>query len=253
MVLRITTKDDEYKRAEEELCNHLQICNEVIPSDEVISNLGLFITPQERRREFFFYEVFKDLDGLRGSIAQFGVRWGREMALFESLRTIFEPFNHARHIYGFDTFDGYTGISPLDGDSPQIRSNNLSVARGYEKILNEILITREKLSPVSKEQKFTLVKGDVIETFPKFLEEHPWVQFALVHLDLNLYQPTQIVLDSVIERCTPGAIVILDEYNCKTLPGETLAIRQYLAEGKLVPQSTGFQSPTWPLVTRVNF
>ena len=42
-----------------------------------------------------------------GSIIQFGVRWGRELALFEMLRTIFEPFNHSRSIYGFDTFTGY--------------------------------------------------------------------------------------------------------------------------------------------------
>ena len=114
------------------------------------------------------------------------------------------------------------------------------------------MATREKLSPVANSAKFTIVKGDVSETFPKFLKEYPWAQFALVHLDLNLYEPTRSVLDAIIERCTPGAIIVLDEYNCPTLPGETLAVRSYLKEGKLIPKTTGFTSPTWPLVLKVS-
>ena len=82
--------------------------------DEAMPNLGLFITPQERRRELFLYEVYKLILDKPGSIAQFGVRWGRELALLESFRTIFEPFNHSRRIVGFDTFTGYEGLSKKD-------------------------------------------------------------------------------------------------------------------------------------------
>ena len=61
-----------------------------------------------------FNEIYKLLIDKPGAIAQFGVRWGREIALFEMYRTIFEPFNHSRIIYGFDTFSGYPTVSKTE-------------------------------------------------------------------------------------------------------------------------------------------
>ena len=107
--------------------------------DEAMANLGLFLTPQERRRELFLYEVYKLILDKPGSIAQFGVRWGRELALLESFRTIFEPFNHSRRILGFDTFAGYEGLSKKDGQSKQMADGNLSVSDGYKEFLENVL------------------------------------------------------------------------------------------------------------------
>ena len=253
MVYRVNEKSGQYLEAEDNLLRHADEFRKQIPDDEYISNLGLFITPQERRREFFLFEVYKRLSGVRGCVAQFGVRWGRELALFESLRTIFEPFNHSRHIFGFDTFEGYASVGVEDGSSRQISNGNLDVFDGYENYLEDLLLVREQLSPIPQKQKFTLIKGNVEETFPKFLDEYSWTQFGLIHLDLNLYRPTKVVLERILERCTPNALLILDEYGCETLPGETIAIRDYLNNGKLEPEEFGFESPTWPLVTRVKF
>ena len=79
---------------------------------------------------------------------QFGVRWGRELALFDSLRTTFEPFNHSRKIVGFDTFDGYCGVDHKDGDHEVIVEGNLSTSINYESTLERILSAREDLSPI---------------------------------------------------------------------------------------------------------
>ena len=53
MTVRISTKTEEYKSAEAELRDHFEVFSKLLPPDETIANLGLFITPQERRREFF--------------------------------------------------------------------------------------------------------------------------------------------------------------------------------------------------------
>ena len=67
-----------------------------------------------------------------GSIAQFGVRWGRELAIFEFFPTIFEPFNHSRRIIAFDSFIGYIEISEVDENLDQMSHANLAVSSDYK-------------------------------------------------------------------------------------------------------------------------
>ena len=43
-------------------------------------------------------EIYRKILDVHGVIMEFGVRWGRNLALFESLRGIHEPFNHNRKI-----------------------------------------------------------------------------------------------------------------------------------------------------------
>lgn len=233
-----------YKVALEEIKNHFdEFCT---VCDEEIANLGLFTTPQEKRRELFLYEMYKLILDKPGSIAQFGVRWGREMALFESFRTIFEPYNHSRKIIGFDTFTGYCGVNEKDGKSKQILNGNLTVPDGYCSFLEKLLLDREKLSPLEQYKKFELVQGDVRETFADYLERNPHEIFSLVHLDLNLYEATKSVLQLIKPRLFSGSIVIIDEINLKSLPGETIALMETFDLNSLKLRRLPNMSPTWP-------
>lgn len=75
-----------------------------IPSDEKLSHLGLFTRRQPMSRVMFMWEVYKKIIDVHGVIFEFGVRWGQDLALFESFRGMLEPFNYNRKIVGFDTF-----------------------------------------------------------------------------------------------------------------------------------------------------
>ena len=46
-----------------------------------------------------------------GCILEFGVQWGAGLPQLISLRGIYEPYNYSRHIYGFDTFEGFVNTS----------------------------------------------------------------------------------------------------------------------------------------------
>lgn len=80
---------------------------------------------------------------------EFGVRWGRNLALFESLRGIHEPFNHNRKIVGFDTFEGFPSTHEKDGDADIVRVGAYDVTEKYEDFLAEILAYHEQESPIS--------------------------------------------------------------------------------------------------------
>ena len=225
MIERTHTKSDSYQDSESKLLAQLR--NTSIPESELIENLHLFITPQQFRRIYFLTEVYKRVLEVPGVVMQFGVRWGREMALFDSLRTLFETFNHSRKIIGFDSFDGYRGVDEeKDGAHSVMKDGNLSTASGYENELVEIMGTRQALDPLPQIEKAELVKGDVCETLPKYLEENPQTVVSLAHFDLNLYKPTRECLELLLPYMPKGAVVIIDEVGLKSMPGETVALRE---------------------------
>src|SRR5438552_13416378 len=73
-----------------------------LPADELLPNLGLFITSKSLSRVLFFYEIYRKIVNTHGVIMEFGVRWGQTLALLSALRGLFEPFNRHRKIVGFD-------------------------------------------------------------------------------------------------------------------------------------------------------
>ncbi len=243
---RVDTRTPDYQSAESLLFRQFAEFGRIAPEREVCENLALFITPQHFRRMMFFCEMYKLILDKPGSILQFGVRWGRELALFENLRTLYEPFNHSRRIVGFDTFTGYAGVSAQDGGGRQLVPGNLSVAENYEAYLHDLLRNREAFSPVPNAQKFALVAGDVMQTLEPYLDAHPHELVSMLHLDLNLYQPTRYVLDKIWERVFKGTLVIIDEINCPAIPGETIALREFLDLKGVALRRLPGSSPTWP-------
>src|SRR3972149_4511927 len=81
-----------------------------LPDDELMPNLGIFLTSKNLSRILFFVEIYKKIVHSHGIIAEFGVRWGQTLSLMSALRGIFEPFNRHRKIVGFETFEGFKGL-----------------------------------------------------------------------------------------------------------------------------------------------
>ena len=81
--------------------------------------------------------------------------------------------------------------------------------------------------------KIHLVKGDICSTLPSYLEKNPSSIISLLHLDLDLYAPTKVVLENALERMPKGAIVVFDELNHSDYPGETMAVMEVLGISNL--------------------
>ena len=89
--------------------------NAPLPDDEIMANMGLFLSSKSLSRLLFFYEMYQKIVDTHGIIVECGVRWGQTLSTLAALRGIFEPFNRHRKIVGFDTFDGFRGMSEEDG------------------------------------------------------------------------------------------------------------------------------------------
>jgi hypothetical protein len=199
-----------------------------IPEDEIQANLGLFLNRQSMARFLWIHELYQQIIAVPGVIMEFGVRWGQNLALFQSLRGIYEPYNYTRKVIGFDTFAGFEGTSAEDGHADIIADGSYSVTPGYEKYLEKILQYHEMESPVSHIKKHALVKGDAGKTAEQYIVDHPETIIALAYFNMDIYQPTVKALEAIRPRLCKGSVIGFDELNCPHFPGETTALMEVL-------------------------
>lgn len=199
--------------------------NNPISNNEELMNIGLFINRQTLSRLLLINEIYKKIINTHGVIMEFGVRWGQNLALFENLRGMYEPYNYTRKIVGFDTFEGFPQVDKKD---IYVNTNDYNVVPNYEEYLNQVLDYHESESPLSHMKKFEIVKGNAIEELPKYLSKHKETIIALAYFDFDIYEPTKVCLELIKDRLTKGSIIVFDELNHPLFPGETEAVMEVL-------------------------
>lgn len=215
-------------RTETEALDRLQEllkCSQ-IPDNQVLQNLPLFLHRRTLSRLFFMQELYRQIIEVHGVIMEFGVRWGRNLALFESLRGVYEPYNHTRRIIGFDTFEGFPSVHVNDGNSPLVAVGSYAVTDNYETYLDELLTCHEHINPLPDIRKHELVKGNAIIEAPKYFEKFPETIVALAYFDLDIYEPTKACLEAIRPHVTKGTVLAFDELVAREVPGETLALKE---------------------------
>jgi len=208
--------------------NVARIFNACPDSVEVkLENFPKYVRRQHMKRFLALYEIFKLVLPVKGSVVECGVHKGSSLMAWAKLSTMLEPENLTRRIYGFDTFEGFRAITQKDVNPVQMPQETHFVANSYEEL--QALITeydRDRfLGHISKVE---LIKGDVTVTIPKFVEVHPHLVISLLFLDLDLYEPTKVAIETLVPRMPKGAILALDELDNPMWPGETLALLETL-------------------------
>jgi hypothetical protein len=217
-----------------------------IADDEILANLGVYLTSKNLSRILFFYEIYKKIIHNHGIIMEFGVRWGQTLSIMSALRGNLEPFNRHRKIVGFDTFEGFQGISDKDGEKCKCVNGSFSVSDNYFEYLNEILMMQEQLNPLSHLKRYELVKGNAMETIPAYFKQHPETIVSLAIFDFDIYNPTKVALEAVKPHLCKGSILIFDELCDDYFPGETLAVQDILGLNNIRVQR-------FPMSARVSY
>ena len=217
--------------------------NSPIPKEELLENLALYQTRQNVSHILFIRELYKLALGIHGVIMEFGVRWGRNLALYESFRGIYEPFNHNRMVVGFDTFDGFPSVHEKDGSDDIIAEGSFNVTSDYKTHLEKLLELHEQEAPISHIKKHRLIVGDATKTVAEYLASHPETIISLAYFDFDIYEPTREVLEQIMPFLTKGSVIGFDQLNNQTYPGETLAFAEIIGRGKYSIRHTPY-SPT---------
>lgn len=195
---------------------------------EALHQSPLFLLPHVVRRLLFLDAMYRQILPVHGVIMELGVRFGRDLAMFDALRTVHEPLNYGRKIIGFDTFTGFPSVHEQDGDYALVEVGGLHTGDDYDDYLRAVLAEREQMAPYEHMRKFEIVKGDATVTVPEYLERNPHTIVALAYFDFDIYEPTRDCLKALRPHLTKGSILAFDELNCPDFPGETTAVREVL-------------------------
>lgn len=189
-------------------------------------------------------ELFKKAVTIPGSIVELGVFKGLSFMLFLKLADIYCHGDTLKRVIGFDTWSGFVDLHENDGTPSPSRDKVIGgfSAEGFYEILSKAIEIEQLDSQLPRFKRAELVKGDCRLTIPEYCEQNPGLRISLLHLDLDLYEPTLIALEHLYPRVVPGGIVILDEYGMEGFPGETKAVEDYFGSSLPVIQKFPFIS-----------
>jgi hypothetical protein len=163
-------------------------------------------------RFLYFKRCFDMISKLEGDIVECGVCLGRSLMMFAFL--IKDCCEGERHLYGFDSFEGFPEPSFNDrDDSPESRRRN--VQKGHNKyplnitsqfLLNNLTDMRGKRDEEFVNTHITLIKG----YFNQTLLNYPGKQIALLHIDCDLCEGYLTVLETFYHRVVNGGLILFD-------------------------------------------
>lgn len=195
-----------------------------------LRNFEKYVDRQSLARFLARYELFRRIIGIKGSIVECGVHYGGGLLAWGKLSSALEPYALHRKVIGFDTFEGFPGVSDKDTqgslDNEQLRPGGLSFA---EPIYDEIMECIEHYNEnrfLNQFPKFDVVRGDATKTIPEYVAANQHLVVSLLLLDFDLYEPTKAALDHLLPRVPKGGIVAFDEINNASWPGETTAVME---------------------------
>lgn len=178
-------------------------------------------------------EFFKQTSTVRGEIVEFGIFKGNSFFRWIKFRDLLEQTN-SRKVIGFDIFGDFPDAH-FEEDKVK-RDAFVAETNGGKSISFEEI--NELLDKQGLNKNVDIIKGDILITLDQYLEKNPHLKISLLHIDVDLYEPTQIILEKLYDRVTVGGIIIFDDYGA--FAGTNKAVDDFFknkAEVKKLPYS----------------
>jgi hypothetical protein len=194
-----------------------------------------------------FFELIKDLPG---DLVEIGVFKGSGVASFQKFLEIFCP-NSIKKVIGFDFFDASEPDIILEKDSTKDISEMKKVYNRVNISDLSIKSVQSRLDNMNLNNKCILVKGDVQDTIPDFLENNPGFRISLLYIDADLERPTYVSLSLLWDRILPGGIIMFDEFEFHKF-SESSGFDKFVKERNIICEikSTNFMGPTAYLIKK---
>lgn len=162
--------------------------------------------PSRMAKLLAHYELYRKIVDLPGAVIEIGVYKGASFMRFASFRDILENA-YSRPLVGFDVF----GSLPTEGieeaaDQRFIERFETAGGEGISRVNLEELLNAKGYTNT------TLIEGNIFTTLPEFLKHHPALKIALLHLDVDVYEPTAFALDQFLPHMARGGLVVFDDY-----------------------------------------
>jgi hypothetical protein len=144
------------------------------------------------------YELYKMVSDLPGAIVECGVFKGTSLTRFATFRDLFSN-SHAKKIIGFDIYGKFPETNFQEDKAPRQRFVD---SAGEESI--DVDQLKGVLQHKGVEKNVELIKGNILETVPSYINNHPELKISLLNLDTDIYEPASVILELLFPRIVRG-------------------------------------------------
>jgi hypothetical protein len=207
---------------------------------EIENRFYLDLETKRMAKMLAHYELYKMIIDKPGDIIEMGVFKGSSFMRWAKFRNIFEN-NFSRKIIGFDIFGEFPEADEID----KMTKEKFIASAGDIGISVEEL--KFKLENLGLNDNITLVKGDITQTIDTYLELNPQTKIALLHVDVDLLEPTRQSIEKFYNYMVRGGVIIFDDYGF--FPGANVVIDQFLKDKKLEIKKLPFvHTPSYVII-----
>jgi hypothetical protein len=167
--------------------------------------------------------IVREMEPKSGLIAECGVYRGATLLGMTHILKTCGATDY--HLVGFDSFEGFP--DPVREDALPDGSYHRRALKGAFSDTSYQELNR-KIHALGFQGDITLVKGYFENTLGNWRDK----EFAVVHLDCDLYQSYMTCLEFFYPRVRPGGFIVFDEYDfiADVYPGAQKAIDTFLAD-----------------------
>lgn len=160
-----------------------------------------------------------------GDVLEFGVYKGTSIVRLLSFRDLLEN-EASRKIFGFDVFGKFPENLELESDKQFVQKFENAGGYGIRKKELEFHLDAKGF------KNYELIEGDILQTIPEFIAKNRHRKIALLHIDVDVYEPTKMILENLWDNVVKGGILMLDDYG--TVEGETKAVDEFFKNRDIV-------------------
>ena len=187
----------------------------------VIDHWPLYCGIQNLARNIVISDYLRSTLDVPGHVAEFGSWRGSNVLFMAKLLRIFDPMG-SKTVHCFESFEGLDKFGKEDTDGSK------KLVEGKYKGSYEELI--DVISLYHLNDEIEIHKGRIEDTLPETLTKNKSLTFSLVYSDVDLYEPTRIIIESLSDRLSKGGLFIFDEWNDERWQGETHAVNEFLKD-----------------------
>lgn len=185
----------------------------------IVDHWPLYVGLGNLSRFLAIADLLRSTLGVPGHVAEFGTWRGANTLFLAKLLRVFDPHG-AKVVHAFDSFEGLKEFRPQDAAAQELGGS-------YKGSLEEL---RAVIELHDMQDDVVIHQGVIEQTLPAALAQDEALSLSFVYCDTDLYASTLTILDNAHPRLAQGGVFVLDEWNHAGFPGETVAVREFIAK-----------------------
>ncbi len=206
-----------------------------VSSLEVAKNFPIYSRRIVLKRFLAHYEFFRMVMDLPGDIVELGVYRGTTLMTWANFLEIRNMGDRHKQVFGFDNFSGFSALTDKDGKKDKSIHKDVGGfdSSVFEEIIEDAIAVFDQDRFIPHKPRVKLIKGNIEDTVPEFVQNNPGLRICLLHFDADMYNPTSVGLEYFWPLMVPGGVVLFDEYGIRPWEGESRAVDEFFADKKI--------------------